>query len=172
MSIIADTTDNVTPERPEITPDISKVVEPNLARFQNMLTDSPAPYLIRSGRPDPIPFGLCPAWCVVDHDDEGVREGFGIDTHRSQPIVLPYRMGTRKEVHEDWFFIPHYEVALDLPGTATSNGWVTVANERAFSPEGAYRQKLTPTEARRLARAILAAADLADPDSEFEEAGE
>lgn len=152
----------------------AKAVEPSLARFKALAGDEPHPWILPAGSADPSWRGTCPAWCEVDSHE--VEVGYGSDQHRSRPIAVLYSNGYRWECDGGRVGISHFEVALErvVSSRDSALAWVTLAREHRGEGTGTTLRnaRLAPAEARQLARALLAAADLADPDGDFYEAGQ
>lgn len=153
-------------------------IEPNLARF-NALAAPPGemPWVrneIDGDHPDWQ--GACPAWCVRAIEDPAHPHPVDIAEHHSTAItVIPH--GARQHyVGDARVAFAHLEVAV-VQRLWSSTPLIDLTQEawrlpRAEEEWGAWTiARLFPARARELARALLAAADLADPDGEFEEAG-
>lgn len=146
----------------------AKALEPNLARFTALAGDQVAPWVFDADAADPHWTGTCPAWCAVEKHT--VDDTYGADSHRSRPITVLYT-GRNWTYSNGRIGVAHYEVSLDMStGSAGGGAWVQLAQEAGRS-DGSVDMpaaRLRPREARALANALLAAAALADPDSDFE----
>lgn len=177
---IADTTDTVETERPDDSGcHLPPIVAPQLAAFTRLVDAGGCTFDV--GDADPFITQPCPPWCYTGRDSEDDAPEHIIETsnaerqHNSRPIVIPMQTlwGQRFDRR---VYLGHVEVSLEAPATRKAHvtPWVLMTKEtlRKGTDELCIAEvfRATPDEARALARALLAAADLADPDGEFDTA--
>ena len=171
-----ETLDVISPVRAVVLP--ARIVEPRLARFTALADATRRAWIIRPRDRVRRWDGTCPAWCrhKVDYPDAPhTNERL---THTSEPVVIvppAPRAGT--EFHDGSMAVTHFEVSVYAslePGARARvqlgrRGWQYNANgEEVF--ELSRLAWLYASDAREMAAALLAAADLIDPDGEFEAA--
>lgn len=167
--LLAEAKGEITIDQPETKLALPKVSAPELARFNALAGDTVAPWIFPKGATDPF-HTTCPAWCEVERHE--VEEGYGSDLHMSRPIPVLLSQGHMWSYPSGKVGVSHYEISLARRVCSSGVSWIRVATEDLYSGEPKLKHRLLrPAEARELARALLAAADLSDPDSEFEEAG-
>ena len=154
------------------------VVAPNLARFNALAdTENDRPWLLKVGEKDPAWDGTCPPWCVGQSVDQHLIDDRGYTEHRSRPIPVGiHRARVRKVDNGAHLRATHFEVAMSQ-GVTDGRPVIEFTRDgfQAAREVGEWGNwllaNLYPAEARALAQALIAAADLADPDGEFEAAG-
>lgn len=154
------------------------VAAPNLARFNALAdTENDRPWLLKVGEKDPAWDGTCPSWCVGQAAEQHLIDERGYTEHRSRPIpVGMHRARVSKVDNGAHLRAAHFEIAM-AQGVTDLRPVIEFTHDsfRGAREVGAWGNwllgNLYPGEARELAEALLAAADLADPDGEFEAAG-
>lgn len=149
------------------------IVAPELAAFQNLSKARQVHFA--EGDADPFITRPCPAWCT--EDEHSVVANGREQNHRSEALGVPFKSLPGIEWPDGSATLAHFEVSLKLGARAVNDGpaWVQLkrftGSEETKKPQRASVGHLTPREARALAEALNVAANLADPDSEFEAAG-
>lgn len=144
-------------------------VAPEVAAWDRLAEASAATLTTEFGEPDPFIIVPRPAWADLDRWD-GTVVG-GEDDYRfwsSKPVYITYP--ARKQ-NPAGSVLAHAAFKVNVTQGAV-DGATYVKVIRDACGEQAKLLCMRPRTARRLAEAILAAARLADPDDEFDEAGD
>ena len=148
----------------------ARTLAPHVARWKRLAdANGKAACTVRVGEPDPSIRVPMPAWNDTDRWDGTVRAQEGdYRWWRSKPVCFPVP-GQRAGVMVDGSQRRLSAIGIVAKQSAIS-GVCTVEAVvfLAESGEEEVRLKMAPSVARRVAEAILAAADLLDPDAEFE----
>lgn len=148
------------------------IVAPELAAFRNL--SGAAKVHFAEDDADPFVTGPCPAWC--DEGDHPVVADGNQQNHRSRSLNVPFKSLPGIEGHNGSTTLAHFQVSLKSPARAVNSKLPWVQLKRVSDTAGNNTLQrvsvghLTPREARALANALNMAANLADPDSEFEAA--
>lgn len=178
--LVAAATTTITVEGPERELPLPVIPRaPHLERFYRFVGEGHGSVLKGAHDPHPLNTTPCPAWCVVGltrNDPKGSSPQHTIEsgaTHRSEPAHLPISSAVRKiksgryclssiAVHVTKFPNRHASPMVKIQQFIVADGGEV---------ETTALYGLHPDEARRLAQTILAAADMIDPDGDFDTAG-